>query len=987
VLFAFVIAHNIAMAEVELPRPDPNDPIVATADRATKWTQGTYDVWILQGHCSITQGFTTARGDEAVLWIRSETDPTTQRNFVMSYLEGNVQLAYSRAGYPYEVRDVTWLGEFFSKQPIQMKVPTPASEPQVKPPVYYNAQARRDPQTAGAIRRTQFVPGEEVQPVVEPVATGTRRLRAFPRSSVKVQAQWFPDPLDPEQRIAVITSGVNLIIDGMQGVGSIDISTDRIVLWTRGVEPDLSGQSTQPNEMPLEIYMEGNIVFRQGDRVIHANRMYYDVPKKSGTILGADMLTPLPNFQGLTRLKADLIQQQGENQFLARDAFLTTSRLGLPRYRLQASEVFFEDVQKPDISFFTGNPNLDPVTGEPRIKHQQLITARNNFVYLSSVPVGYWPVFSADLEDPAYYLRAIRVKNDNIFGTQVYTDFDLYQIFGITNQPEGTDWTAGVDYLSKRGLAYGSTFEYGREDFFGLKGAANGYLDFWGIHDRGNDQLGGFLMNVPPEASYRYRAYGRHRQQLGSGWQLSAELGAISDRNFVDQYFRRDWEQMKDQITGLELKRTWDNMSASITADVRLNDFFTQTERLPRLDHYWIGQPLIGEWLTYSEHTFVSYERLRTLSTPADPTQAMEQVPLPWEVSAQGERLTTRHEVALPLPLGPVKVVPYAMGDFSHYGQDINGNDLNRLYGQAGVRSSLPFWTASNDVESSLFNVHGLAHKVSLDGDFLFADSNRDYTQLPLYDQLDDDAQEYVRRQAALRTFGGMTPPQFEDRGYALRSGLGTSVTAPTTEISDDLMAFKLGLRQRWQTKRGRPDQRRIIDWVTLDLGTTFYPRPDRDNFGQVAGLSTYDFRWHVGDRLSLVSNGQFDYFADGLKYVSVGANLTRPPRLSLYTSISSITGPVEANTLLMYASYRLSPKWVASILELVDLKNFTPIGNQYTVTRVGESFLTSFNFNYDRYRDNVGVSFLLEPRFLTRTKYGNVGGIPTPMAGLYGLE
>ena len=45
--------------------------------------------------------------------------------------------------------------------------------------------------------------------------SGTRRLPAFPRSAVKVQAQWFPNPAGDEW-VAVITTGVNLIIDGMQ---------------------------------------------------------------------------------------------------------------------------------------------------------------------------------------------------------------------------------------------------------------------------------------------------------------------------------------------------------------------------------------------------------------------------------------------------------------------------------------------------------------------------------------------------------------------------------------------------------------------------------------------------------------------------------------------------------------------------------------------------------------------------------------------------
>ena len=69
---------------------------------------------------------------------------------------------------------------------------------------------------------------------------------------------------------------------------------------------------------------------------------------------------------------------------------------------------------------------------------------------------------------------------------------------------------------------------------------------------------------------------------------------------------------------------------------------------------------------------------------------------------------------------------------------------------------------------------------------------------------------------------------------------------------------------QRWQTKRGPPDDRHIIDWITLDTNVTIFPDPNRDDFGQPVGLLDYNFRWHVGDRLTLLSDGIFDFFRPG---------------------------------------------------------------------------------------------------------------------------
>src|SRR5262249_28653515 len=94
-------------------------------------------------------------------------------------------------------------------------------------------------------------------------------------------------------------------------------------------------------------------------------------------------------------------------------------------------------------------------------------------------------------------------------------------------------------------------------------------------------------------------------------------------------------------------------------------------------------------------------------------------------------------------------------------------------------------------------------------------------------------------------------PKRFDERFYAVRTGLGDWVTGPT-EIADDLFAVRMGIDQRWQTKRGFPGERTLQDLVVLNSGITFFPEADRDNFGEHFGLLDYDFRWHIGERTTL---------------------------------------------------------------------------------------------------------------------------------------
>lgn len=977
-----------ASAEIELAPSAPSDEIVVAADRAWRWKQGSYDVWVLKGNCYLNQGLNYCRSHEAVLWVKP-AQQTGDSNKVIAYLERDVRLeSGGRRTMPSDARssrsagDAGWLGRFFSTAPIRWNVPPPEQRPKVAPAVYERGMARREPYAEPEIQRTQFAPldGETIPPAAP--APPVRRLRLFRRSSVPFQAEWLPGA-DGSVGIAVITGGVNVIIDGVAPEGVIDISTDNAVIWTASsLEAADSGETLQDGKEPLELYLEGNIVFRQGDRVVYADRMYYDVNAKIGTVLGAEILTPVRDYNGLVRLKAAILRQTGPDRFVAENSFLTSSRLAHPRYRLQSREIYYEDQQQPLVDPLTGEAQLDPATGEPLLAHRRLATSRNNLLFLGPVPVFYWPRFATNLEDPSLFIRSAQLQNDRIFGLWASVDLDAYQLLGWQNAPQGTDWKFSLDELTDRGFGGGTTFAYQRLNVFGATGPASGLLDFWAIGDSGVDNLGGERSALIPEEDFRYRFLGRHRQTIAGDIQLTAELGLISDRNFLEQYYEGEWDQNKDQATGVELKRLTDNRSWSITADARVNDFFTQTEWLPRGDHFWLGQPLLGDRFTWYEHSQAGYARLRTASTPIDPVDRSRFAPLPWEVTSSGERLVTRQEIDWPIELGPVKVVPYGLGELAHWGEDLSGDPLNRAYGQVGIRASIPFWAVNPFVENPLFNVHGLAHKVVVDADVSYADASRDLGELPLYDPLDDDSVEHFRRRLAFSTFGGATPIRFDERFYALRTGMQNWVTAPGTEIADDLTAARFGVRQRWQTKRGPPERRRIIDWIVLDTEAAWFPKPDRDNFGTSLGLAGYNFRWHVGDRLTLLSDGGFDFFDDAGKAFTVSAFLNRPPRADWYISFRTLSGPISSQVVSTGYTYRLSPKWIASAGSSYDFGETGSIGQHLGITRVGESLLTSLDINVDSGKDNVGVNFFIQPRFLPATR-----GPQVPVAGLYGLE
>jgi hypothetical protein len=877
----------------------------------------------------------------------------------------------------------------------------PATAPVIQGNVPFGTPANSPPAIAapplGTVPGPISAPPSPLAPAVMPsaVSNAPGTTGPFTAKSITVRGRSSAPPqvrltqrVDRGDSVAEITRGVYIHIADSRVVsstgtvtelGSIDIETDRAIMWMPNLAGlDLSSGSANVNGQQTELYLEGNIVFRQGQRVIYAERMYYNVAQEYGMILAAEVLTPVPEYQGLLRLKADVLQQRNRQNFLAYDAALTSSRLGVPRYWLQAQRVEFEDRRPDDPGLLAGLPGFQDN------KTEMMASSRNNFVYLDSIPVLYWPVMSTNLARPNFYLTSAKVKNDSIFGAQAMLDWDMYQILGI-NGADGTDWSLSTDYFSERGFALGTNFSYDLPRCL-VPGRAYGQLDFWGIDDGGLDTLGSDRVLMTPEETKRGRLLLQHRHLLSADTEFWAEVGYITDRNFLEQYLERSWDQDKDYSTALRLRRYNENQMFDIWGQARVNDFFTETEWLPRADWYWLGQPIFDR-LTWYAHTFAGYGHQQVSTTPLDPQDAAKFKLRPWETDSEGLVAVTRQELGIPLAAGPLKLNPYISGEAGFWKEDVTQDDVSRLTGQAGVRTSLPFWQLYPNFQNRLFDVKGLAHKVNLKSDFLYADSNQNLDRFPLYNQLDDNSQEHFRRRLVFNTFGGSLPAQFDERSYTLRNGLQRWVSASSSEIVDDQLQWRFGVDQRWQTKRGLPGRERIVDLVQFDVDAIFFPNPDRDNFGESVGAINYDFRYHVGDRLTLLSDGYFDTFTDGLKSYSLGAQISRVGRGELYLGAMKLSGPIDSTILTATLNYRMNEKWIVSGGTTFDLGEVGNVGQTIGLTRVGESFLVRIGMNVDAGRDNVGFTFNIEPRFLPARKLGALAGELIPPANAFGLE
>ncbi|MDR1957941.1 MAG: hypothetical protein LBQ54_02675 [Planctomycetaceae bacterium] len=810
------------------------------------------------------------------------------------------------------------------------------------------------------------------------------------------------NPPDSAKSYAVFDQGVTLVLTRLPenphfNVSTVDISADRVVVWMANTSRLLQNSDKKDltlNDLDIELYLEGNIVFREGDNTIFADKMYYDVAHQVGVINDAELFAAVPGYDGTIRVMAKTIRQTGPNTFSAYNSMVTSSEMGLPDYGLRSSTIRFENKQIPVYNSL-GVPVIDPETGKQWINRKNYIVAEQNRVEVGGFPVFYWPWMAMNTQQPTMYLTHLSYSHNSMFGHKIQSTWNLHQMFNMQNPPEGTDWELNIDYLSERGLGHGMEYSYNRDNFLGITGPAVGFIDYWGIYDRGADNIGLGRRNLTPEEDYRYRFLWRHRQFLHSGflkdWLVTAEVGKSSDRNFLNQYYENEWNTFKNESTGIELKKTVNNQSLAISADYNLNNFYTQTDNLPRLDHFWLGQTpfnsLFGDSLTWYEHTKAGFQSFQTLDSPEDMNDAFMFRYLPWEVAAGSpldpnsayleklsktrETFATRHEIDMPFQLGPVKCVPYLLGEFAHWGTDRENDSVQRLYGVAGFRANLPFWKVNPEFSSDLFYLNGLSHKIDLGVDVSYASANQPMEKLILYDALDDNAVQDFRRRYSVTTFGNNSyavPLRYDERYYALRSGLQNMVTSPSMEIAGDLALVRFSFDQRWQTKRGPANKRRPLDWITFDTGLNLYPKKEQ-NFGKTVGLIDYDFRWQVGDRFSVLSSGLFDTFTGGQSILRLGGLLQRPRRGSLYVGVDRLDGPFSRTYLNTSMDYRLSEKWSTMYSTSFDLTNGENMGHRLVLARNGESFQVRVGASYDWSRNVWSFSFGLDPIFLAKKK------------------
>ena len=171
-------------------------------------------------------------------------------------------------------------------------------------------------------------------------------------------------------------------------------------------------------------------------------------------------------------------------------------------------------------------------------------------------------------------------------------------------------------------------------------------FDIWGLKDAGVDVLGtgpaivtngppgagkaGFQRTAGPALPGNARTVQFPRTTSGSSpkttstpsrsCRLQLEVAYASDRNFIEEYYKRLFDTGSDQETLAYLIWQKDNQFANLWTEANLQNWYTDTQWLPRADYYRLGDSFFNNLFSYFSHTGLDYAIIHTDIMVNNPT-------------------------------------------------------------------------------------------------------------------------------------------------------------------------------------------------------------------------------------------------------------------------------------------------------------------------------------------------------------------------------
>jgi len=455
---------------------------------------------------------------------------------------------------------------------------------------------------------------------------------------------------------------------------------------------------------------------------------------------------------------------------------------------------------------------------------------------------------------------------------------------------------------------------------------------------------------------------------LPYNWQMTTGVGYSSDENFLEEYFRSEFNAGAERETYIHLKRLEDNWALSLLGKGRLNDFADEKEELPGVEYHLTGQSLFDDRFTFYSDSEVG--RLR------------QRIGDKHTITISDEYFTfasQRAELDMPLRMDTFKIVPFAAGTFGYDDRSgftrtlVDGSSSGSFgedkvwLGEGGVRVGTQYWKVYPDVKSRLWDLKGLRH--------------------------------IIRPQ--------LTAVHYEE----------------SDSVVDQRDAINVGVSQRLQTKRGPEGKERPVDWARLDMDVTWVEDPSHDASssgpdrfmwnkpfvplriisapqifsGDLSGLQRFevfgprrnyfgaDGVLRLSDTAALLGDMNFDMQSGVVQQLNVGISRMRWPNLSYYIG-SRYLRRVEVldekgtNAFTFAATYVLDPRYTVVFAQQFDFDYGKNLRSDITLIRRYHRVYCAFTYSADESLDRQAIVFSIWPEGLPELamgprRYMRVGG------------
>lgn len=863
-------------------------------------------------------------------------------------------------------------------------VPAPLPRPVDEPPA-------TTPPVAPATPRVPDEPTRAAPPLVVPGPVGEPPAGAepiFARSGlIAISAGAAAFVAGASEDSIIISEGVALQYTDTRKDRVLEIQAQRAVIF---LEP---GRVSEVSRMGVEdvrgIYLEGDVVASDGRYTLRGPQIFYDIRRNKAVVVDAVFWTLDERRRLPVYVRADAIRQHAADEFSAERARLSTTSFFEPDFTIGARTVRI--TRRPPEPADDRGAEQEVARGVARIggpgpegglglddtveeSERTYIDARGITMRARGVPFFFWPRYRGDPSE--FPLRDLRVENSNASGAAIRTQWNLYSLLGLSRS-DTTDANLLLDYYFDRGPAVGADVSW--RDV-----RTRGHLFTYLVADDTGTDLLKSGAKVDRDGGARGMITADQRWKIDDRWTITAEASYIGDPAFIDAFFEREGETRREFTTQLLLSRRDENTLLNIQAKGNLNDFLANeylllsqgysVNKLPEITYFRQGDDLLEE-IAPGLLTWTSEYRAGRMALSFDESFARERG-LRGDAGAQRAfgvnanqriaqrlhregyteqyvgRLDTRHELASQLAAGPVFVTPFVVGRVTAYDNEFasfspDEDDNMRLWGSVGVRIATTFHRIDESVHSRFFDLNEIRHIVEPGVTFVQSGTNIKARDLPVYD---DSVESLVE--------GGQA---------------------------------RVGVRQTWQTKRGKGRRQYVADVLRLDTDVVFAsgdvdlqspirrfydPRPELSQPGNYLDNSVI---WQTTDALAVTAHHIYDFDSSKAQRWSVGMLIDHGPAFSAFAEMRTIASQ-DARNFDIGAQYQLTPKYTVGAVSSYNFRSNDFQSVSFTILRRSAAVLFGADVNYDTITGDTSIGFLIRP--VGTRGQGRIGGQSSRFGG-----